>query len=85
MSLREFQARFGTEEKCRQALLQAQWPDGFRCPAPGGAEHSCFARCGRPYWQCSTCRAQISLIAGSIFDPSKQSLTVWFLGMYLLT
>jgi hypothetical protein len=26
MSLREFQARFGTEQQCRQALQEARWP-----------------------------------------------------------
>ena len=85
MSLREFQARFGTEEQCRQALLEARWPYGFRCPSCEGAEHSCFERHGRSYWQCSACRAQTSLTAGTVFDASKLPLMVWFLGMYLLT
>ena len=85
MSLREFQARFGTDEQCRQALLEARWPYGFRCPSCEGAEHSRFERHGRSYWQCSACRAQTSLTAGTIFDASKLPLTVWFLGMYLLT
>jgi ribosomal protein L37AE/L43A len=85
MSLREFQARFGTDEQCRQALLEARWPYGFRCPSCDGAEHSRFERHGRPYWQCSACRAQTSLTAGTIFEASKLPLTVWFLGMYLLT
>lgn len=85
MSLRDFQARFGTQAQCRQALLEARWPHGFRCPSCGGAEHSRFERLGRAYWQCSRCRAQTSLTAGTIFDASKLALTVWFLGMYLLT
>jgi len=85
MSLREFQARFGTDEQCRQALAEARWPHGFRCPSCEGVEHSRFERLGRSYWQCSACRAQTSLTAGTIFDASKLALTVWFLGMYLLT
>jgi ribosomal protein L37AE/L43A len=85
MSLREFQSRFGTEEQCRQALQEARWPYGYRCPSCGGAEHSQFERRGRMYWQCSSCRAQTSLIAGTVFDANKLPLTVWYLGMYLLT
>ena len=85
MSLREFQARFGSEPQCRQALQEARWPYGFRCAACQAAEHSQFERQGRMYWQCSGCRAQTSLTSGTIFDASKLPLTVWFLGMYLLT
>ena len=85
MSLREFQARFGTDEQCHQALVEARWPYGFRCPSCEGAEHSRFERYGRSYWQCSACRAQTSLTAGTLFDASKLPLTVWFLGTYLLT
>lgn len=85
MSLREFQTRFGTDEQCRQALREARWPYGFRCPSCEGAEHSRFERHGRSYWQCNACRAPTSLTAGTIFDASKLPLTVWLLGMYLLT
>jgi ribosomal protein L37AE/L43A len=85
MSLREFQARYGTEAQCRVALQCARWPNGFRCPSCDGREHSHFERLGRSYWQCSTCRCQTSLTSGTIFDASKLSLTTWFLGMYLLS
>jgi len=51
MSLREFLARFGTDEQCRQALLEARWPCGFLCPSCGSTEHSRFKRLGRSYWQ----------------------------------
>ncbi len=60
MSLREFQGRFGTQQQCRQALQEARWPYGFRCPSCEGAEHSQFERQGRAYWQCSSCRAHLS-------------------------
>jgi ribosomal protein L37AE/L43A len=85
MSLREFQARFGTVEQCRRGLADARWPRGFECRSCGGAEHSRFERLGRRYWQCAACRTQTSLTAGTLFDASKLPLTVWFLAMYLLT
>ena len=34
----EFEARFATEEACRAYLVRLRWPDGFRCPACGGAK-----------------------------------------------
>ena len=85
MSLREFQARFGTVEQCRRELADARWLRGFECRSCGGAEHSRFERLGRRYWQCAACRTQTSLTAGTLFDASKLPLTVWFLVMYLLT
>ena len=85
MSLREFQARYGTELQCRQALQEARWPYGFRCPSCETAEHSRFERQGRKYWQCTCCREQTSLTSGTVFEASKLPLTTWFLAMYLLT
>lgn len=32
LSLSEFYKRFGTEQQCWQALYQARWLAGFRCP-----------------------------------------------------
>ena len=31
-TLQEFEARFSTEEGCREYLFQLRWPEGFRCP-----------------------------------------------------
>jgi len=39
-NLKEFDARFGSEEACREYLLQLRWPDGFRCPRCGCRESS---------------------------------------------
>ncbi len=38
-SLRDFFKRYGTDEQCAQALFQAHWPQGFRCPRCG--YHKC--------------------------------------------
>ncbi len=34
-SLRDFLKLYGTELQCAQAVFQARWPQGFRCPACG--------------------------------------------------
>ncbi|MEJ6003891.1 IS1595 family transposase [Paucibacter soli] len=85
LSLAEFYRRFGTVEQCRDALTRMRWPKGFFCPGCGGASHSRYDRDGRRYWQCSECRQQTSLTAGTVFDATKLPLTVWFLAAHLLT
>src|ERR1700730_2137214 len=37
-TLQQFEARFSTEEGCREYLFQLRWPEGFRCPRCGGGK-----------------------------------------------
>ena len=78
-----FRSQYGTEEQCRAALFSWRWPRGFVCPKCGGT-HSIVLRT-RPIHQCSTCRHQVSLIAGTIFHATKLPLTTWFAAIYHLT
>jgi hypothetical protein len=32
LSLPEFYKTYGTEQQCRDALIQMRWPKGFVCP-----------------------------------------------------
>ncbi len=83
LSEAEFSRLYGTEERCRAVLFQWRWPEGFVCPACGGLAH-CVIR-ERGLYQCNACRAQTSLIAGTIFASTKLELTVWLRAMYLMT
>jgi ribosomal protein L37AE/L43A len=85
LSMPEFYVRYGTEARCRAAVEAARWPNGFVCPACGGAARTSFEREGLRYWQCGACARQCSLISGTIFEASKLPLTRWFLAMQLLT
>src|SRR3954468_15136843 len=78
-----FRSQYGTEEQCRAALFSWRWPRGFVCPKCGGT-HAVVLRT-RPVHQCSTCRHQVSLIAGTIFHATKLPLTTWFAAIYHLT
>jgi hypothetical protein len=78
-----FRSQYGTEEQCRAALFSWRWPRGFVCPKCAGT-HSIVLRT-RPIQQCSTCRHQVSLIAGTIFHATKLPLTTWFAALYHLT
>jgi transposase-like protein len=79
----EFLDLYGTEEKCRKVVFDWRWPEGFICPACGGREFS-FVE-SRNLYQCSACRRQTSLTAGTILQSTKVPLTLWFRAMYHLT
>ncbi|MBU2732460.1 transposase, partial [Acidithiobacillus ferridurans] len=84
-SLPEFNQRFGTEEQCTAALESARWPVGFHCPQCGGTQHSVLKSGSRKTFQCSYCRHQTSLIAGTLFQGTRLPLTTWFLALYLIS
>jgi transposase-like protein len=85
MSLPEFLRRFGTEQQCAEAVMAARWPEGFRCPVCGGAAHCVISANFRPLFQCSACRRQTSITAGTVFAGTKLPLTTWFLAIYLVS
>ncbi len=82
LSLREFMARFGSEDQCIKAVCKARWPNGFECPECGSNRH---CRLSRGLFQCQDCRKQTSPTAGTMFQGTKLPLTVWFQAMHLLT
>ena len=83
MSLPEFQRSFGSAAQCAEALRAARWPNGFVCPRCGSAEH---CRLGRgELYQCTACRRQTSLAAGTLMANTKLALPIWFLAIYLIS
>lgn len=74
-NLEEFESRFSSDEACREYLVRIRWPGGFRCPR-------CASRKAYPIgavlYQCSACRYQTSVIAGTIFQDTHKPLTMWF-------
>ncbi len=85
LSLPDFLQQFGTEEQCAAALEPARWPDGFHGPQCGGTRHSVLKGGSRKTFQCSHCRHQTSLIAGTLFQGTRLPLTLWFLAIYLIS
>ncbi len=85
LSLPAFLAQFGTEAECEASLEQSRWPQGFRCPGCGHAEHYVLKSGERKTFQCRSCRLQTSLIAGTLFQGTHLKLTVWFLAIYLIS
>ena len=87
MSMSEFVERYGSEERCARALEQTRWPAGFRCPKCGGSHAYRIAATAthRSLMQCTACRHQTSLTAGTVLDSSKLPLRTWFLAFYLVS
>lgn len=85
LSMPEFLKDYGTEAQCEQALEAVRWPQGFRCPRCAGEAHAVLRDGPRKVFQCSACRHQASLIAGTVFQGTKLPLTIWFLAIYLIS
>ena len=85
LSLPEFYRQFGTEEQCAEALEQARWPEGFRCPHCQSTAYYLLRGRPRKTFQCAACRRQTSLIAGILFQNTHLPLTLWFLAIYLVS
>jgi hypothetical protein len=86
LSLPEFFASFGTQAQCERVVKLARWPQGWRCGKCGHA--ACYeirSTTRALVLQCRQCRAQSSLIAGTLMQGTKLPLTTWFLAMYLLS
>src|SRR5258706_8767373 len=83
LSEAKFAILYGTEDQCREAVIRWRWPSGFVCPVCAGEHHS-FVKT-RALYQCTACRRQTSVIAGTIFAATKVPLCTWFRAMYHLT
>lgn len=81
-TLPEFEARFSTEEGCREYLCRLRWPEGFRCPRCQGAKawphRTALLRCAQ-------CDYQVSVTARTIFQDTHKPLTMWFRAIWYVT
>jgi predicted RNA-binding Zn-ribbon protein involved in translation (DUF1610 family) len=82
-SLREFQTSFPDEMSCAAFLFEWRWPQGFVCPACGGARAALLKSRARTY-ECLDCGRQTSMTAGTAMHRSKLPLTVWFWAAHLM-
>lgn len=82
-SVLEFQRQFPDESACAIWLAEARWPDGFRCPACGH-DHAWKLDTKAWTYECTKCRRQTSITAGTVMHGSKLPLTVWFWAAYLM-
>jgi len=78
----DFEHKFRTEEACRDYVIGLRWPEGIRCPKCG---HGQVWKTAHGVLRCGGCQADISVIAGTVFEGSKLPLRVWFRAMWWVT
>jgi transposase-like protein len=81
-NLAEFENWFASEENCRDYLYSLRWPNGFICPRCGNSK---AWHIGSILYECSGCRYQLSVTAGTIFQDSHKPLTIWFRAIWWVT
>ncbi|MFN8628849.1 MAG: IS1595 family transposase [Chloroflexota bacterium] len=82
-TLSGFYRRFPDDEACLAYLIETRWPDAFRCPGCGSADHFLLAR--RRIFYCRKCRRHTSATAGTTMHGSKVALHAWFQAAWLMT
>ncbi|MDP8220102.1 MAG: IS1595 family transposase [Candidatus Stygibacter frigidus] len=83
ISFFEFQRNYSTEDACREKLFKLRWPEGFTCPHCGNTTY--YYHSVRHLYQCTECKYQVSVTAGTALHRTKIPLVKWFWAMYLIT
>lgn len=79
----EFQRRFSSQESCIKAIFRYRWPAGFVCPKCNHDDGHWLTK--RHVIQCTLCRRQTSITAGTLFHKTKIPLVKWFALIYLMS
>jgi transposase-like protein len=82
MTLVELQKKYSDEAKCRELLVRLRWPEGVICPRCKSKTISRLFTQSK--YECSECRYQFSVMAGTIFNDSHLPLETWFMAVLLL-
>ncbi|MCD9023172.1 transposase [Cohnella silvisoli] len=85
LTFEAFCQQFNSEQACAEALFEARWPDGFRCPTCCHPHFYLIQTRRLPLYECRSCRHQTSVIAGTIMEGSSTLLTRWFQAMFLIS
>lgn len=76
----EFFDRFKTEADCLNAIAKIRWPKGFVCPNCGHDDAHFVST--RHLFQCTVCKHQTSITAGTLFHKTRIPLRHWFWMIY---
>ena len=78
----EFRDWFVDDAACLAYVARLRWPEGFRCPICGMADHWVT---GRGLRHCQQCGRQTSVTAGTLFADTHLPLRVWFEALWHVT
>lgn len=82
MTLKRFQEKFDSENACHKHLFKIRWPNGFCCPKCQNQSY-CYLET-RKLYQCTACKHQSSVTAGTIMHKSHTMLLTWFWAIFLV-
>ncbi|WP_127583131.1 IS1595 family transposase [Paenibacillus koleovorans] len=82
MTLKRFQEKFHSDDACREHLFQIRWTNGFCCPKC--KHHAFYFLETRKLYQCTSCKHQASVTAGTIMQKSRTPLLTWFWAIFLV-
>jgi transposase-like protein len=82
MRLLEITNTLATEKECEKYLERIRWPNGALCPRCAARKISRIETVKK--FECSHCRYQFSVTAGTIFHKTYIPLTKWFIALYLM-
>jgi transposase len=80
-TLRQFQARFPTEESCLDHLMRVRYGDRHDCAGCGKSAHFYRVKARRSY-ACEYCGSQVYPTAGTPFERTRTPLKDWFFVMF---
>ena len=80
-TLRQFQARFPTEESCLDYLMRTRYGDRHDCVGCGRDAHFYRVKARRSF-ACEYCGHQVYPTAGTPFDRTRTPLRDWFFVMF---
>ena len=82
INLVEMMEKYGSEDRCFEALEELRWPDGIKCPR---CECERITRIDdRRQFHCNGCQYQFSVKSGTILHDSHLPLFKWFLAVYMM-
>jgi transposase-like protein len=84
-TFREFQAAYGTDDDCLNAVLRRKYGDEITCPGCGVIGAKFHKITGRRAFACQDCGHHLYPCVGTPFEHSSTPLTLWFHAMYLMT
>jgi len=82
-SVAEFDRYFPSDDACREYLTKLRWPTGFCCRKCGVKAEPWGMANG--LLRCRSCKSLNSVLAGTIFQDTKQPLRLWFLAAWQVT
>ena len=74
---------FPDNDACLRYLQRLRWPEGFVCTKCGVVGEPYNSTRGRLV--CSSCRHQVTVTAGTIFDKTRTPLSSWFAATWYVT